>query len=322
MFATMLRSQWSRERAVAWMLVLGVLAVVLAGTPLAARACSVCACGDPLLDASDPAATMAKLRLQLEAEYLSITSGSHHQEGTTDALDQYTLHANAAWSPTDRAAVVLDVPLARKELRTAIGSDHRHAPEETLGLGDVEVGGRYELWRWVNLGRGRYQGFAVSAGTSLPTGESAARDDDGERLDEHAQLGTGAWGPYAGLHYRVDQGRWYAFASLSGRARDANRFGYRYGSALLWSVHGQLRPSPRLSLGLGLDGRTAGRDRDDEGVVEHTGGLVLAAAPSVAYGIGSGVWLSARAQLPFYTELAGVQSVRPTVYVAAQYELF
>ena len=50
-------------------------ALALAAAP-AARACSVCACGDPLRTSSDPAAISGRLRLQLDTEYLRIDAGN------------------------------------------------------------------------------------------------------------------------------------------------------------------------------------------------------------------------------------------------------
>ena len=296
--------------------VLGVALALVA--PPTARACSVCACGDPLLDTTDSAAQLGVLRLQLDAEALSMDAGSEDAPGATDRLDQYTLRGDVVYSPVDRLALVARVPLVRKDLRR-LGGDG--AASDLTGLGDVELGARWVFFRSVNLGTARMQDLSLSAGTSLPTGEDGARGPDGARIDEHGQLGTGAWGPYAGLNYHLDQGRWYAFASVSGRVRTTNAFGYRYGSALLWSAHGQLRPVPRLALDLGVDGRSAGRDSSDGAAVANTGGLVLAAAPGAFLNVAGPLWISLRAQLPFYTRLFGDQAVRPTVTGGVQYQL-
>ncbi len=297
------------------------VAAMAAALPGGALACSVCACGDPLLDTTDPAANQGALRLQLEGEWLSVASGSEVHPGMTDDLTQYTLRANAVWGPTDRLNLVATVPLVRKDMRmTAPGV--REPVSDTTALGDVEAGARYTLWSSTNLGAGRLQDVAVSAGTSFPTGENRAKDAAGVRIDEHGQPGTGSWGPYAGVHYHLDQRNVYAFASLSGRMHTENAFHYRYGSALLWSVHGQVRPVQRLALDLGVDGRFAGRDRDPAGAVPSTGGLVVAASPGAYLNVGGGLWLSLRAQLPFWTALSGEQTVRPTVVAGVQYQLF
>ena len=112
------------------------------------------------------------------------------------------------------------------------------------------------LWTSVYFGARRVQEVAVSAGSSLPTGPYNARDTTGALIDPHGQLGTGGWGPFAGLHYRFEQGDFMAFASLSYRVRtEATYFDhskYKFGNALLWSLHGQYRPAERVALDLGL----------------------------------------------------------------------
>jgi hypothetical protein len=94
--------------------------------------------------------------------------------------------------------------LVNKTIRTVGGGTSTQASDAT-GLGDVEVAARYALWRGVDLGVGRVQEIAVTAGTSTPTGPNGLRSDC-ERIDEHGQPGTGAWGPFAGIAYRYEQG--------------------------------------------------------------------------------------------------------------------
>jgi hypothetical protein len=49
--------------------------------------------------------------------------------------------------------------------------------------------------------------------------------------------GTGGWGPWAGVHYRLEQQAWSGFASVSYRLRtEASYFDgskYKFGDALL-----------------------------------------------------------------------------------------
>jgi hypothetical protein len=281
-----------------------------------ARACSVCACGDPQLEASDPGALQGRLRLQLDSEYLTVKAASEEDDAVTDRLNQYTLRLGAAYRPVDRLSLLLQVPLTRKDL--AAGG---FTSSDVSGLGDVEVGARYAFLEAVSFGARRRQELAVALGSSLPTGSNDRRRD-GERIDEHGQPGTGAYGPYAGLHYHVDQGPWYGFASVGGRLHTTNDFDYRYGPALLWSAHAQYRGLRRVALSLGVDGRQAAPDEEDGVTVEHTGGLVLAAAPAAYLDVGRGFWLSLRAQLPFHTRLRGDQEVGPTVVAGLQLQVY
>lgn len=309
------------------LLAAAALAILAVASP--ARACSVCAAGDPLVGAGDAAPEARQLRMSLETEWLTASSGD--AESGTEDLDQATVRALAAFSPVERVNVALAIPFVRKDVTTtaaahdhdAGGSAHSHGEgaDAFTGLGDVELGARFFLLDRTDVDAMRHHSVALSAGSSLPTGENDAQEA-GVRIDEHSQLGTGAYGPYLGVLYRLEQSRWHAFASLSGRLRTENEHGYRYGSALTWTVQAQRQFRDWLAVGLGVDGREAARDEQDGAPVDHTGGLVLAAVPSVHVDLGRDVWLSVRAQLPFATRLHGVQDVGPTVTAGLQLQVF
>jgi hypothetical protein len=302
-------------------LALPLAALLAAFSPDSARACSVCSCGDPLADAAEQAPSANSVRVALETEWLTVRSASEAVEGAETTLDQYSLRAVGVWSPIDALNVALTVPLVMKRMSDEGGGlGHLHGPEHT-GLGDVEVGARWFALNRVDMRARTRQTLALSAGTSLPTGANDL-SQAGERIDEHAQLGTGGFGPYAGLAWRLQGDAWGAQASIAGRYRTANSHQYRYGESLLWSTGADWRPVERFAVTLGLDGRIAQRDRDDGAFAPDTGGLVLAAAPGVHVDVGRGVWLSMRAQLPVYTHLYGDQHVGPTVVAGAQVQLY
>jgi hypothetical protein len=284
-----------------------------------ARACSVCACGDPLLLSSDPAAISGSLRLQLDTEYLRVDAGNEEDPSATDQLTQWSYRLNAVYRPIASLSLAATLPVVSKSMRM-VHPDMSMPMSEATGLGDVEASARYTLWRGADLGVGRGQEVAVSAGTSLPTGPNDLRAD-GARIDEHGQPGTGSWGPFAGLHYRLDQRSWLAFASVSGRVHSQNGHDYTYGPALLWSVHGQYLPTKRIALDLGVDGRYAAADKDAGVAVENTGGTVLSAAPGVYLNAIGGAWLFVRGQFPFYKRFRGDQDQLPSVVTGIQYQV-
>jgi hypothetical protein len=139
---------------------------------------------------------------------------------------------------------------------------------------------------------------------------------------EHEQIGTGAFGPYVGLSYRLQRDPFAALASVSGRTHTANDQGYRYGSALLWTLQGQWSPLSWLALGLGVDGHDGGHDRQAGALVPNTGGLVLWLSPSAYVNVYERLWMTVRAQLPFYNGLVGDQSVSPILLAGVQYVVF
>jgi hypothetical protein len=290
----------------------------------------VCACGDPLLASSDPAAITGTLRFQLDTEYLRITAGTEGMPGHTDKLDQWSYRLNAVYRAIEPLSLLVTVPLVSRTM-DMVGEGMDMRMSSLTGLGDAEVAVRYALWRSVAFGTGRVHELAVSAGTALPTGAHDARAPDGSLIDPHGQLGTGGWGPFAGLSYLFEQGRWLAFASFSGRLRteagyaDGSR--YKFGDALLWSVHGQYRPLRRLAVDLGIDGRYARADRATDpagmvdGAVMNTGGTVLSAAPGVYLETVGGLWLFVRGQIPVVKSLRGEQDVLPSFTTGLQFQV-
>lgn len=284
--------------------------------PAAALACSVCGCGDPLVAAGDAMPVSGNFRVALEAEGLTATAASDEDPIATESVTQYTLKPVAVYSLLGRLNLVLQVPVVRKDWALSGGAE----PEshDGIGLGDLDLGARYFVWQHTDMAAGRRQNAAVTAGTSLPTGSNNAQEN-GARIDDHAQLGTGSFGPYAGLLYSFHQDPWNASVNVSGRLHTANGYGYRYAPALMWTARGTFRPWERLAFSVALDGRLAGRD--DLGGEEqvNTGGLVLAATPGVSVGIAGDLWLHAQAQVPVYTALSGTQSVGPVFAVSLQY---
>jgi hypothetical protein len=296
-----------------------------------ARACSVCGCGDPLLASSDPAAINGGLRLQLDTEYLRIDAGTDGQPGYTDELTQWSYRLNAVYRPVEPLSLSATVPWVNKSIRT-VGFGTSVSDSSLNGLGDVEVAARYAFWTRVNFGARRVQELAISAGSTLPTGKYDAKMPDGSLVDPHGQLGTGGWGPFAGVHYRFEQGDWMGFTSLSYRLRTEATYvdhsKYKFGDAVLWSVHGQYRPVRKLALDLGLDGRYAVADRAVDPVgavtdrVENTGGTVLELAPGVYFNAWGAAWLFVRSQVPVYQHLFGEQSVKPSFTAGFQVQVF
>jgi hypothetical protein len=279
----------------------------------------VCTPGDPLVAASDASSTAGELRLAFEAEWLTADAGSHHAPGATDEVEQGSFRLVGVYAPVDRLNVLAVVPIVRKEARTT-GAGHDEHSTET-GLGDVELGARWFVLDRMEFGEMRRQWVALSAGTSMPTGADDATHD-GELLDPHAQVGTGGWGPYAGVLYRLEQGDWGAFASVTGRYRTESDRGYRFGGSVHWTVQAQRQLGHRVALGLALDGRTAAQDEEGGEKVPNTGGLVLAATPAIYADVYRGTWISLRAQLPFATDLLGEQTVGPVVVVGVQRAVF
>ena len=300
-----------------------------------AAACSICGCGDPLLAASDPAAITGLLRLQLDAEYLRVDAGTDGQPGFTDRLTQLSYRLNVVYRPISRLSLLVTLSLLDKTIHT-VGGGTDITDSHLTGIGDTELGARHALWRSLDMSIGRVQEFALAAGLMFPSGAHDAKETDKDTgaatlVDPHGQLGTGAWGPFLGVHYRFEQVNWLGFADVSYRMRTTASYSdgskYKFGDVALWSVHAQYRPLSTVAVDLGVDGRFAQADKTtaagdtSSSTQDNTGGTLLAAAPAVYVNAVRGFWLFARAQIPFYKNLYGEQDIEPSFTLGMQYQV-
>ena len=280
-----------------------------------ALACSVCGCGDPLVGVGQVAGPAGQLGLELDGQWLYQTAGGE-EPGTTDILNQYSVLLTVSYTPVARLNLVVTLPWVWKNMQMEPTSSNLN------GFGDMQFGLRWFFWDDTDVGNRTRQTLSVSASTFVPTGKNSAVQADGERVDEHGQIGTGGWGPSVGLFYRIQGDVWSGYAGIWGLYRSVNSYGYRFGSAALWTAAGQYQPLDWLAVALAVDGRAAGSDVDNGAMVENTGGFVLAAVPAVYANVFPGGWLFAKAQLPFATSLNGVQTIGPVITAGLRYELF
>ena len=292
-----------------------VLAAALLLPASPARACSVCACGDPQGSSAD-AIGLGELRTGVETEWL--TQRARADGGGHEVLEQETVRIVGSTAPLDRLVLAVQVPLVRKHL-SFDGGPEPAPPSTVLALGDVELGGRYVLFRRADFSSQSLQTIAVAFGSSFPTGPTNVQQG-GQLVDPHGQPGTGGFGPYAGLQYRFRADPWTLTASAAGRYRTEGAQAYRFGSAFVFGTEAVYAWS-RLALGLGLDGRVATQDRQAGVPVDSTGGFVLAASPAVYAELGAGLWLRLRAQVPVATALVGDQRLGPTIAAGLQYQV-
>ena len=240
--------------------------------------------------------------------------------GSLDVLNQWSLLLTASYTPVKKLNMVLTLPWVWKDLKNQ-DPDGTITPTSNLnGFGDMNFGLRWFFWEDVDLGSRTRQTLSVSAPTFIPTGTNSAVDADGVRVDEPGQIGTGGWGPNAGLCYRIQGAVWSGYAGAWGLYRTVNQYGYRFGAAGLWTAVGQYQPLDWLAVALGIDGRYSGYDQQDGVNVDSTGGFVLAAVPAVYAKVFPGGWLLAKAQLPFATALNGIQTIGPVVTAGLRYE--
>jgi hypothetical protein len=160
-------------------------------------------------------------------------------------------------------------------------------------------------------GLGRRSSVTLLGGIKTPLGENDHRRE-GQRVDEHAQPGTGSWDVFGGvaLLHLLDK-RSAFFASAQYRYNGKNDFDYRYGRIFLANAAYERKLGGRLDGVVELNYRYAGKDREDvEEELLNTGGAILYVTPRVLLDLGRGVVLRAAAQIPIARSLNGAQKER------------
>lgn len=291
----------------------GCLAVVLplAG-PKAAEACSICRCGDPAfaslgLDLFNP----GRFNLALDWDRFEKEQGPEDDEERL-IEDRYTLTASYALS--SRLTLLARVPWSSRELTEPGHEELKHGEQEHVsasGLSDPELYVNFRLWSApITSAVGSRGWVGVQAGVKTDWGRNEV-EHDGERIDEHAQLGTGStdWIAGAAGVYVLDP-RSSLFGSAQYRHTGANSYGYRYGSITLVNA-GFERSFGRVVDGvLEANYRDAGMDQvDDSGTHDpNTGGQMLYATPRILIRLSPALVARASAQIPVAESLNGEQT--------------
>jgi len=203
---------------------------ILATLTTPAFACSICRCGDPTFNAlGNEGVSQSGLRIALDWDQLEKTQGG---ESETASLKEERMTLLAAYGFSDRFGVFVRVPYSERDLTETEDGVSEHV--QASGLADPEIYGQARLWSSgfdAEVGL-RASIFAVF-GTKTNWGENDA-SQDGERLDEHAQPGTGSTDWFAGVFgsYLLNR-RSVFFASAQYRRTGRNDTGYRYGDVVL-----------------------------------------------------------------------------------------
>ncbi|HPA82430.1 MAG TPA: hypothetical protein PLS95_16545 [Thermoanaerobaculales bacterium] len=290
----------------------GCLAVALGlAGPKAAEACSICRCGDPAfaalgLDLFNP----GRFNLALDWDRFEKEQGPEDdQESLVE--DRFTL--TASYAVSSRLTLLARVPWSSRELTEAGHDELKHGGAEQVsasGLSDPEVYVNLRLWSApITSAVGSRGWFGLQAGVKTDWGRNDVTQG-GERIDEHAQPGTGStdWIAGAAGVYVLDP-RSTLFASAQHRGTGANSHGYRYGDITLVTA-GFERSLGRVVDGvIEADFRDAGMDRID-GSGAHdpdTGGQMLYVTPRVLLRLSAALVGRASAQIPVAESLNGEQ---------------
>ena len=205
--------------------------------------------------------------------------------------------------------------------------DHEHDADPALrgvedqhggdgGVGDISLLARARVFQRHALTSTTT--VAVLAGVKLPSGSTDGRADNGDYLDAHLQLGTGAVDGLFGAAFSHVQGRWGLSANLLGALKgqgEAGAHDYDYGDSLNYDLSVRYRVSPGVIgaapnqwfLSLGVAGELRGQEIEAGSRIDDSGGHVTFIQPGVQVNVGARWSFEVSAQVPVRHDLAGTQ---------------
>ena len=260
--------------------------------------CSICRCGDPTFNAlGKEGVAQTGLRLALDWDQVRKTEGLAGGDFSSVREERTTLML--AYGFSDRFDVFVRVPYSGRQLTETEEGITDHV--RTSGLADPEIYGQLRLWSSGFEGAvGIRSSIYAVAGVKTNWGENRA-SIAGERLDEHAQPGTGSTDWFIGLSgsYQIDP-RSVLFASVQYRETGRNDFGYRYGRVKLLNLAYEHKLGTKWDGVIEANYRFAGRDHVDASGATgpDTGGSIVYVTPRILFDAGHGWVLRASAQLP------------------------
>ncbi len=288
------------------------------GVALASPAwgCSICRCGDPTFNAlGKEGVAQTGFRLALDWDQVRKTSGMAGEDFSSLQEERTTFLL--AYGFSDSFSVFVRVPYSERSLmETEEGTTES---VRTSGLADPEVYGQLRLWSSAfEAAVGVRSSIYAVAGVKTDWGENRA-SLAGERLDEHAQPGTGSTDWFVGLSgsYQIDP-KSALFASVQYRQTGHNDFGYRYGRVKLLNLAYEHKLSAKWDAAIEANYRIAGRDLVDNSDVTDpdTGGSIAYLTPRILFDAGHGWVLRASAQIPLsQSGLYGSQDEKTVVNV-------
>ena len=293
--------------------------VLLLLSPTHAWSCSMCRCGDPTFNAlGTEIYSPGAFRLAVDWDRMEKSEGPL---GESESQVTNTVTATMSYSFGDRLNLVARVPYAFKSLTGSM--DGVVETTDTHGVADPEFFAWFRLWASpLEAGVGRRAWISVLAGVKTPWGRDDLTGPDGERLEEHAQPGTGSTDAFAGLggFYLIDVGS-SLFGSAQYRWTGTNPHGYRYGRIFLANVGYERKLGSVIDAVLELNYRWAGEDTVDASGEKDpdTGGSLLYVTPRVLVNLGGDFVARASVLIPTFKSLNGYQTEKAIVSAGLTY---
>jgi hypothetical protein len=284
----------------------GVAAVILLSLAAsAAEPCSICRCGDPTFNALGKAGYNVRgFRFALDWERYDKQEGPPELEAEELVEQRFT--ALVAYGFSDRFTLQARLPLSFRDFQEIEGGEV-HDSFTTSGLSDPELSAQLRVWASPLTALGHKSSVSLVAGVKAPFGQNEYAID-GERVDEHAQPGTGSTDVFGGLGaLHIIDPHSTLFASLQYRHTGENDFAYRYGPSFLANLAYERKLTGRLDAVVELNFRHSVEDQESSEDVPNTGGTILYVTPRLLVDLGAGFVLRGAVQIPVARDLNGAQ---------------
>lgn len=220
------------------------------------------------------------------------------------------------YSPTDKLALFMNVPWFEKRMTTlgqtqppgVLPGKFGETTDNTNGLGDISLEGRYNLWRST-----RWDKFAsVLLGTSLPSGRfNGNRDATGALQAAGLQLGKGTATFTGGLLYSQRWKDFWLHTSALYNVNPENDDNFAFGDVATAGVALHYTPNYNWMIGIEMDASYTDKNTDRGVKVGNSGGTVTNLAFVSDYrflnALGGNFKLRGSVGLPIYEDLNSKQ---------------
>lgn len=307
--------------------------LLLAALLLAAnevRACSVCRCGDHSFFLNN-ARHLPAGRLLFGLDYLNTRKSAaalhhhehdhtlakaalplsiNHEEPALESQAQSVVQINLKYGLLDRLMLLATVPYVFNRISMDAES------ETVSGLGDPEI---MAIAHLLDFGGGSWR-LQGTAGGRVPLGRANEKDENGLRLDQHLQPGSGAWAGIFGVQLLQASGRVPLFLSASYQTNGSNEQEFAYGNVFRFNAAAQTALTGSFDLIAEVNGRVADYDKDGAEPDPNSGGTAVYFSPGLRlrFGVAS---VRSQVQIPLVESLHGEQNEKINLRTGLVWEL-
>ncbi len=300
-----------------------LMAALIAGLPYSVvSACEFCLVSQGI----SPLQTLNGVGLRVNQRYTLLDEVYQgDREITNPGVSErfWTTELSGFYGVNDRLLLIATLPVRKTEGvgDVSTGADGEIEVDTARGgdggVGDMALMGRYTIFSLHTLTSTTL--LAASAGVKLPTGSTDGRNDAGDFLDAHIQLGTGSTDVLLGMSASHAIKRWNLSANVLAAVATEGEFGqarHQFGDSINYDVTAKFRLWPmavgaapvQWFVSLGVNGEWRGHEHEERLRVADSGGHVLYLTPGLQVVIGSKWVLEASFQQAVQHDLDGIQT--------------